>query len=94
MKKIDTGKIAKIERRISRMVKLLHTHKELGIHHAINHFYYMQKTEELRLLKEQLLEAQTRLEMVQHNACHHYMELFTNWRKDIRWLNRRLIKTD
>jgi hypothetical protein len=92
MKKINTGKISRIERRVKTLLTLLQVNNELGIHKAIDHFYYMQKAEELRLLKEQLIEAQTELERVQQNACQHYMELFAHWRQDVRWLNRRRLK--
>ena len=92
MEKINTGKISRIERRVKRLVTLLHAHNELGIHKTIDHFYYMQKAEELRLLKEQLIEAQSALERVQQHACQHYMELFVHWRRDVRWLNERRLK--
>ena len=92
MEKIDTGKISRIEHRVKRLLILLHVNNELGIHKAIDNFYYMQKAEELRLIKEQLIEAQSALERVQQNACQHYMELFVQWRRDVRWLNGRQLK--
>jgi len=92
MEKINTGKISRIERRVKRLLNLLNVNNELGIHKSIDHFYYMQKAEELRLLKEQLIEAQCALERVQQNACQHYMELYVHWRRDVRWLNGRQLK--
>ncbi len=89
MEKINTGKISRIERRVTKLLYVLGISNELGIHQAIDHFYYMQKAEELRLLKEQLIQTQSRLERIQQNACQHYMELFVNWRRDVRWLNNR-----
>jgi len=61
---------------------------QLNIRLAINEFYYMQKAEELKILREQLQEAPIKLEILQERVCKHYKEIFCTWRHDMRLLNK------
>jgi len=55
----------------------------------INLSYYTEKLEELKLLKEQLTEGREGLDIL---ANDHYKNTYCQWRKDVLWLNRYLVK--
>lgn len=65
----------------------LHLEKSVGLHQAINQFYYLQKAEEVKFLidKLQKLEAeQARLaRMIETSYC----QIYDHWRKDVRELS-------
>ena len=51
-------------------------------------FYYMQKAEELKILKEQLNTARINFERTHKRICTHYEEIFHNWKQDVRIVNK------
>jgi hypothetical protein len=92
MQNINTYKLAKLEERIRVIVDDLNQHNDLSIHNTISHSYYMEKAEELKIIKEELQQAQARLERIQNLVCGHYADVYSNWRRDIRWLNSYLLR--
>lgn len=87
MDPIGLKKLEKLEARIHEMVENLKTNNLLLVHRAVSLSYYMEKAEELNILKHQLYEAQVNLESIQNRVFKHYQEIFLTWRTDVRWLN-------
>jgi len=73
--------------RFDSLAILIHKHYDLTIHRHINHSYYLQRIEEMKLLLEQLNEAEVKLEIVHNRLDEHYQNSFQQWHKDIRWLS-------
>jgi hypothetical protein len=84
----ETAKLLKLIHRIQTLARRLDTTREFAVHQHINHFYYMQKTAELTLLFEQLNETQERLAAITSRIDEQYGCIFTNWKRDIRWLHQ------
>jgi len=51
---------------------------------TIDLYYYIQKAEELTLLREALMKVRIDTDVV----LVHYTEVYCRWRKDVRWLNQ------
>jgi hypothetical protein len=83
----DTCKIDKLADRLQRFSRQLERIKDLTVHQRINHFYYMQKEVELNTLGEQLIETRQRLLWLTTILEKEYVEIFFQWRDDIRWLH-------
>lgn len=84
---ITEEKFEKILKSLDKLISDLAANQKLPVHSNVNQFYYMQKIEELKVLKERLDEEIKRLKFVEANfeeACH---EVFLRWQKDARWLN-------
>ena len=86
MKMIDPAKVAKLIDRLQHLVTSLNGLRDRAVHRHINQFYYMQKTEELLLLLEQLEETQLSLERALRRIDRSYQEVFQQWQRDVRWL--------
>lgn len=76
---------------LDKLVSDLRRHHKIPVHTEINQFYYMQKIEELKELKQQLTDAEKRLKFFEQNFEAKYKEIFLRWSKDARWLNRYLL---
>lgn len=87
---ISSEKLGRFIIQIQRVLEILRTYNTLFIHQRINESYYMQKEEELKILKAQLEESQKQLEATQIRINDHYKKVFINWRKDARWLNQHI----
>ncbi len=87
MTPINAEKLEKLETRMLNMVRCLVHHNQLHIHQAINQFYYMQKAEELRIMRERLLKAQEEFDTLTGHIQDRYTEVFCKWRTDMQWLN-------
>ena len=87
---INPEKLGRFTMLIDNMVNDLRNYNTLTVHQNINESYYMQKAAELRLLIEQLEDAQNKLESVQLRIAEHYRGIYWTWRKDVRWLSRHL----
>ena len=85
---VNKEKLDKLNFYVSKMLRDLHLHNSLVIHRRISEFYYLEKVEELKLLKAQLMDAERKLEDVQVRVKEHYKDIFCTWRKDARWLNQ------
>ena len=84
---ITEKKFEKFLNYLHEFVSALTNRQKLPVHSKINQFYYMQKIEELKLLKEQLNDAVKRMKIVQDNFDEKYKEIFCRWSKDVRWFN-------
>lgn len=74
--------------RLTALVQLLDASFDLELHSEIDQAYYMQKLEELKLLKAQLEEADEKLRGVQHRVHTHYTGIYKAWRADVRKIQR------
>ncbi len=73
---------------MNKLVNDLTAHNSLPVHSNINQFYYMQKIEELRMLKERLEDQLKRLKFVEQNFDEACYDVFIHWRRDYRWFHR------
>lgn len=87
---MTTEKLDRFLKCIEKLIDDLAANHNLPVHSKINQFYYMQKIEELKLLKEQVEDQVKRLQFVERNLEQEYTHVFTRWSKDARWLNRHL----
>jgi tetrahydrodipicolinate N-succinyltransferase len=79
----------KLYERVKKLVNILsENHKNLHVHNNINEFYYMQKVEELKQLEESITDAYLRLESLSSKYHAEYTQLYFNWKKDARWINK------
>jgi hypothetical protein len=85
---IDPAKVTKLISRLRCLVECIEGQHDRLIHQRVDQFYYMQKTEELKLLLELVEEAQRKLELLTCRMDANYSEVFHRWHKDVRWLNR------
>ncbi len=85
-----TNKTIKFIRKLRHFSNYLERLKLLTVHQHIDQFYYMQKTEELKLLHQQLIEALTIADTIQFRLEGNYRKVYHQWRMDARWLNQHL----
>jgi hypothetical protein len=84
---MEIAKVAKLIPRLRCLVATLEGQHDLIVHRQINQFFYMQKSEELKILLAQAEEAQWKLKMAVDRVDTKYAEVFYQWQKDARWLN-------
>lgn len=85
--KVSPKKINKLISRLQNFVTRLNGHTDLHVYRKIDQFYYMQKMEELKILKSQSEEAQGKLQDIHTRIFMHYHEIACKWSKDVRWVN-------
>jgi hypothetical protein len=83
----DLDKVNKLICRIQNFVLCLKRSNDTDIHRNIDEFYYMQKLEELEILKSQMNETNDRLQSINNRIHLHYQEIASKWSKDIRWMS-------
>ncbi len=84
---IDHEKLPKLIERMQQLVTYLNDRNDLVTHQQVNQFFYMQKTEELKILLKQFEETKQILESLTSRIDEHYALCFVQWRKDVRWIN-------
>lgn len=89
---VSLEKINKLICRLQSLVMSLNDHIDLDLHKNIDQFYYMQKLEELEILKSQREEAYQRLQSINTRMFAHYHEIAGKWSRDARWMSLRLDK--
>jgi hypothetical protein len=78
-------RIEKLVEKISTLTEhLTAEQRDRILHGSIDLYYYIQKTEELKLLHEALMNFRMDAEVVMF----HYKEVYCRWRRDVRWLNQ------
>ena len=83
----DPAKLVKLLSRVRGLITHLDREHGLVIHQNVNQFYYMQKSEELKILLERFQDEQKKQETLSHWIEVNYNEVFRQWRKDMRWLS-------
>lgn len=78
--------LSKLITRMRTLVSNLDSH-DLRVHSTIDEFYYLTKVEELRILIELCENDRKSLESTVELMDRKYLEVFTKWQKDARWLN-------
>jgi hypothetical protein len=81
---IEVSKVTRLIVLMQRLIKTLERNQELTLHRAIDQFYYMQKSEELRVLLDNFEHSKLRMETIATTMDCHYREIFCQWRKDVR----------
>ena len=66
---------------------LLHEEKSVGIHQRINHFYYMQKIEEIKFLMVKLDDLNLQLSKLNEILEIEHRQVFTQWKRDLRFIS-------
>lgn len=84
---IDHEKLPKLIERMQQLVTYLNDRNDLVTHQQVNQFFYMQKTEELKLLLKQFEETKQILQSLTSRIDENYILCFVQWRKDVRWIN-------
>jgi hypothetical protein len=87
-------KIFKLIHRLKALISCLEDQSDLVIHQKIDQFFYMTKSEELKILLAQLEEEKKRLEITNGRLETKYEEIFRQWQKDARLLNTYLISRE
>lgn len=89
--------LERLQNNIQHLLAMLKNINEIAVHQSIDQFYYMQKTEELKIVKEQLDEARShvanaseRLDEIQKRLTRLHQEVYDTWRKDFLWLSEHL----
>lgn len=72
---------------MQQLVTYLNDRNDLVTHQQVNQFFYMQKTEELKLLLKQFEETKQILQSLTSRIDENYILCFVQWRKDVRWIN-------
>jgi hypothetical protein len=83
----EQTKFSRLRLCLERFIRTLERTQNVGVHHEINQFYYMQKAEELKLLIENFEAAMQRQEKVRAALENSYNEVFCKWQKDARKLS-------
>jgi hypothetical protein len=89
----------KLDKFLLRVNALLDTldreHENRLINRGVDRYYYIQKKEELILLREGVEEAgkkargsAQRVEFFKKRLANEYQDVFSAWKKDVRWVNR------
>lgn len=86
--------------RVNTLIDLLAKEHENGlINKGVNRYYYIQKKEELILLREGALDATKTTLDVSHRSRffmekldREYREVYCTWKKDVRWINKVLME--
>lgn len=86
MHTVTPEKMERLENHLLELLADLKIHNDLHIHQAINEFYYLQKTEELRILRKKLAEGINDFEVMMEKIGKHYEEVFCKWRTDYAWM--------
>ncbi len=89
MQRVDVERLFKLINKVEHLVFYLDRSIDLAIAQKINHSFYEQKLVELNEMFHQRIKRPEATEII--NLINtHSLELFSCWRKDIRWLNRHL----
>jgi hypothetical protein len=76
------------------MIAALGAHQDgLQGQQHVDQFHYMQKLEELAQLENSISETLERLKFLQNRFDSEYEEVFCRWRKDVRWMNKLMIRS-
>jgi hypothetical protein len=96
------SRLEKLLIRINRLLDILaREHKSDLINKGVNRYYYIQKKEELILLREVILDAgrtlcdsSDRAGVLTEKLHRDYYEVCRAWKKDARWINHVLLERD
>jgi hypothetical protein len=90
----DHKKLKKFISRLDELIRILgRYHNSLPIRSRIDQFFYMHKSEELKVLHGKIQEVRERLAMLEHRYDSVYRDLFRDYVRDVRWLKRYLDST-
>jgi hypothetical protein len=86
---ITEKKLDKFLIRMEKFVDDLCKMKRHDVQLYVDQYYYVQKIEELKVMKEELDEALKRTKFFQESIDSNYREISCRWRKDVQWFNKR-----
>ena len=86
--------------RVNTLLDLLAREHENGlINKGVDRYYYIQKREELLLLREGFLDATRKTAGTDHRSrffmeklSQEYRVVYCSWKKDVRWINKVLLE--
>ncbi len=93
----DLRKITKLIEKLEILTKQLDRDKNIQLHNHINQFHYLEKTAELKILIDQHLTTEKKLNQLSDRLECEYKKVCYQWSKDIRWMNsiqRRELKSN
>lgn len=80
-------RVPKLIHRLGTLISSLDARNDLRIHGRIDQFYYMTKTEELKILLDEYEKEKKQLDHISGRIEAKYHEIFHNWSRDARWRN-------
>lgn len=81
---MSVEKLDKVINHLQEMVHRLDKSFDLQLHKTVDQFYYMQKVEELKFLKDEYEVAIANLKRIQNRLENDYPLIFETWRRDVR----------
>ena len=84
---VSPEKLNELIYNVQNLVGCLNRQRDIDLHRNIDQFYYMQKLEELKILKSQREAVREPLPSVDARIARHYHEIAAKWSKDISWMN-------
>lgn len=88
MAKVSNEAYQQLIERLEEMVREIRTNRHAEITENLDDFWYMQKSAELILLKEQFTEAFKRTRELREWMDRKYMEIGRQYKNDLRWLKK------
>jgi hypothetical protein len=80
-------KLPKLIEKMQHLVNSLDARHDLILHKRVNPFFYMQKIEELKILADRFHTLNATLDELRQHLQAHYRLCFSQWCRDVRWLN-------
>ncbi|HEY9007446.1 MAG TPA: hypothetical protein VIM75_15005 [Ohtaekwangia sp.] len=79
-------RLQKLQEKLQALSTQLQCERSVGLHQAINQFYYLQKIEEIKYLLDKLRGMEEQRIHLAAIIETEYIQIFTQWRKDVRVL--------
>jgi hypothetical protein len=79
--------LLKMMSKLQSLSLLLHDEKSVGIHQEVNHFFYLQKIEEIKFLMMKLDNLNLQLSKLNEILELEHKQVFAQWKKDLRFIN-------
>ena len=88
---VDVLKVNRLIENLQKFASELESIQDFRLHQQVDQFYYMQKTAQLIVLRENVEDAKAKFERVTTQIETVYQEVFCKWRSDVRKLSPYLI---
>jgi len=78
--------MSKLTSKLQSLSNQLHAEKRVGIHQVVDHFYYMQKIEEIKFLSTRREDLRSQLNNLSEIIDQEYRKIYCQWKKDYRFI--------
>jgi len=83
---LTVAKIIRLHQKMLCLLEQIQVSTQLSIKRKISEHYYLQTVRELELLSKHFDKAEQMLG--REGVCTFYKEAYSQWRQDVRWVNR------